>query len=1121
MTSVPKPDSKLRGILPPIPSKKPDVPSKTPVNSSEAANWTPTSPTQTRAAEAATPAANPVSATANASVLSAISDGTATLKIPLRPGKYSLNGIDFSIEPPGATAQVKVQVKNGELVSNSGDNHGTELTIEPPLSLPLWLTGKGARLTGSGAQQEVQLKLGGFFDVNLNARKLSDVLAGTPSATKGGKNQSAEAQSVAERLLDLSAVQVNAEVEMRPGPLEVGGAKVLVRPGTLFSIEGDGQKTSVKGDVRVDRLSFEQPDFRFASSGQADAKLDMELEKTATGHTLQSRITVPNLSVDYLATSRVSTAAPGAVDKVTLGPTEIRNAQFQLTSQVQLRGLQQPSFTPPTIDAWFLAKGAIKDSEVFLSHPVQPGKVKVSGNLDGAVYFNPAQGFNIEGELSSANIDVKNLTREVDGKKFTIDRVDAQGNFKVALGADTLSLEGDAKYIDVLMSDFQKQGTQLRLDMGKTHIAGAGHLSVGPEGLKTKGDFPHSTAIIEHASYKQESGKTTTIGHSEFSGTVTKLDFTGENPVLEFVNLETSLKVDNLAVEAKGATAQVRGRLTGSATEVVLNDKGFSLSGGQLETHTHLTSHIPHNLIPGVQLHSSKTEISGKSTVKLNNASVREGELSFDSAQATLEAKAGTHTPVTSQPQAIELLSADSVKGATAAQLAGVPPAAAPAGSPVDALRLLRDGTVEVEIPLKGAVSGLGVDWLKLDGAKMRVALVVKDGRIVASETKALIDEGVRLFGGATVGGASITGAHLSDEHRLHLDVRALGVTGSIPTMKLPATMDKLAELVGSQTSRGNGSLGQYFDISQARIDISNATFKEGKLPLPGGFVDIADGSKLSFHGTPLKGELTGSIGIGPGGVQLDQERLALQGAEGKATIQIAFRREGDKAIVDTTLGNLSGKIDYLLTKNAKGDYLSLGEGQISGASMNFTAQMPVGESGLPAVSGVKVSDVAINVQKFSGDLKGARATTNKGAVVELGPSHVDGHLELTPADELLLMAKVSQLDAHVRDVTVKDGSRQLQVTEGRFSGRKGEIRIAPNDVLVLDAENLSWDLHGRIAELTRAKGPLRNGDVRISGNGKLAFQSATGALQVQGTLRAEGDLRASGSGELPTPTRR
>ena len=1137
-------------------------------------------------------------------LLGALGDGTATLDVPLKAGSYKVKGVSFTVAP-GTVARVNVQVKNGELVPVGNGQKGTSVKIDPPLELPLWVTGRGVELKGTDAKQKFEAELGGFFDVSFKAKKLSEMVSGsriesasTPAPVSHGGD--AGLGELASQLVDLRNVKVDAKVTMRGSELDLGGAKVKIDPATTFWVKGDGQHATVAGHVQLDGFVLKEGGVEFASGARGgQAELSSSIDRINGGYQLDSKLSRLKLSVDTFTSSQPSAVVPGKVDRVSLGPTEIHDGELRLTTKLGMNGLSATGMGKPTVAMSLKASGTLQDAQLTVKDAKDSASASVRGQFSGRLAIGP-DGVQFDAKLTGAHVDLRDLQQTVKGNQVSIERVVADGEVQFSNASGHLIVEGNAKNLDIVVDDFKGGAGGAKADLGRTSVTGEGKFHVGADGVRAEGRM-HGAVAIDSASFNA-TGKSGSLGRSTVSGDVTKLELGKGAAQLRLENVTADLGVDRVSLDVGQASVRGGGRVKGTGT-VVLDANGFSLEGkgqvsmqlddGRVHSSTmnlvigkgsgaelninelrlgkttsvklgpgsHLDAVLSGGslqvggttvelekggraqlVVKNVELRDGKTdlrgsvkldakvksgsalgqlevqgvkvhaaEVQGRVKVSIDDVHLADDRLSFKNAQVSLDATVGHYVGLSTPGQPglgtlqdpVAAVSAADVKKSTAAQLAGItPPAAAAGASPVEALRLLRDGDVRVEVPMQGTIQELGIDVVKLPaGSKLDLSLSVRDGKIVAHDTK------VALTGGVKALGVEVLGAHLDEALRVHADLKVGGrkVSVLVPGVKLPADMDQLTTLA-AKTSKGGPSKpsanNELLDLAHAQLDVSNATFSKGRIALPGGEVILAEGSKLSFHGTPLSGELTGSVSLD--GVTLTRDDVALKGSGGRGELRLAYRREGDKAVVDGSLTNLAMSTDYVVRKSADGDYVSLGAGKMSGGSVSLHAALAVDARGIPQFTGLAAhSDATLNVPSFSGDLKGARMTTPRGSAA-LGPSHVEGAVGFSKAGGLTLKAKVDAVDAEVAGVQVRQQGKNLDVEQARLKGRSGTIELGP-DRLWVDAKELAWDATLRQVDAKVPRGQLKAGQVHVSGEGRFTYDSKQD-LRVEGKLHVDGN---------------
>jgi hypothetical protein len=1184
--------------------------------------------TASSAEAAAAGLAPKLDAIAPAPMLKALGDGTATIDVPMKAGTYKVKGISFTVKP-GTVAHVNVQVKNGELVPVGHGQKGTGVKVDPPLDLPLWVTGQGVELKGDDAKQKFDVELGGFFDLHFKAKKLSELVSGGGAAV-GGSGSSASAPSngaaspspfaeLAGQLIDPTKLKVDARVTLRDATLDVGGAKVKVDPTTTFSVKGDGQHASLSGHVQLDGFSLNQGGVQLASHGGGQAELSATMDRVATGYQLDSRLTGARLSVDSLTSAHPSSVAPGKVDSLSLGPTEVHDGSIHHTSQLGMNGLKPTGLSKPTVELSFKGSGTVNDAQLTVKDSKDTAHLAVKGNFNGTVGLGP-DGLKFDAQVTGAHVDVRDLQETLKGSQVSIDHAVADGDLHITNKPGQLLIDGQAHHIDVLVDDFKGGAKGVKADLGRTAVTGDGSFHVGSDGVDVEGRL-HGSATIDAASFSN--GKTkAALGSSTVSGDVTKLDLRGGAANLRLENVTADLGVKRASLDVGQASVQGGGRVKASGT-VVLDGDGFALDGkGQLsmqldDGRVHSSSvdlslakgskaelninelsfgkTTKVGLGPGTQLdavlaggsvkvggntvqlesggraqfsvnhvdvkngkadllgslkldgrvkgdhlklpegaHGSMTvhpsDVEGRLKVSVDGVHLADDRLSFSNGQVSLDATIGHYTgaKVLGQPgvgtmqDPVPSVSVEDVKKSTAAQLAGVTAPPPVPGSPVDALKLLRDGQLRLDVPMQGSIHHLGMDLVKIPpGARLDLSLSVHDGKVVAADSKAT------LTGGVTALGVEVLGVHLDDKLRLHADLKFAGKSISVPVpgVHIPVDMEDMTAMgtkpaSPSSKSRGSSSspasskpsIQNFFDITHAQLDVTNATVKKGRIPLPGGSVDVTDGARISFHGTPLAGELTGSLAFDA--LTLNEQTMALKSRDGRGDLRLTYHREGDKAVVDGGLTNLSANTDYVAAKFSNGGYLSVGQGRASGGQLVIHSSVPVDANGLPKFEDATESTARITLGSFAGELKGGHIITHKGLDVTMGASQVDLALAWGTDTGVTVKGTVDTINGELSHWKLgnQGTAAATDVERARVRGTGARIDIGPNRV-AFDGAALAWDITGRQVEAapgTTPAGPtpIQHGQVHISGEGHLAFDSH-GEIRLDGQLKVEGSAAA------------
>ena len=469
-------------------------------------------------------------------------------------------------------------------------------------------------------------------------------------------------------------------------------------------------------------------------------------------------------------------------------------------------------------------------------------------------------------------------------------------------------------------------------------------------------------------------------------------------------------------------------------------------------------------------------------------------------------------------------IAASDVSRLSAASIAGASAASAAHFDPVDVARRLENGTLEFEIPVAGKL-GSGY-WKSADfarGTKLSVTARVENGKLVPGEVKA-------KFSSSGDGPLWVTarGAYIDSDNTLRLDLggmRDFAVKGmeKMPT-DVAGFVDRLTgrsttgaggggrsgagsgASTGSAASSGDAQL-KAFKFPDARIEIRDAQFKSGTLPLPGGNVDVKPGTKFSLSGTMQKATLTGRVDFNA--LELAQDGVALKAGAGSADLRVDYSSRGDRAEVTTALDNLSLDLQYAVTKRANGDYIHLARGTTSGASFHGTTNLHLNELGLP--DRIDAGEGKLDVPRFNGQIEGARVTVPDAdgtAQIEIGRSAVEGEIR-ADKQRILVRGKVAQLDATLHDFQVKSDTAAADIDYARIKG-SGRVDFGSDSGLTIDAKVSAVDVRGR-----EFKGAGRGFSVDtvttyLTGQGQLKFQS-NGELAVTGDLHLDSALTSGG----------
>lgn len=1137
-------------------------------------------------------------------LLKSLGDGHVTIDVPMRPGDYKFHGIPFTVKP-GTVAHVQAQVKNGDLVAFGPDQSGTRVVIDPPLDLPLWVTGDGVELKGEPAHQQFEADLGGFFNLSFDAKKLNELAssgdARLPEKQRADLTKKLPGLSpLALALVDLSSVQLDATVNLRDRDLDLGGARLKVNPATTFSLKSDGTHATLTGHVQLDHMWLDQGGVRMFTNGGGTADLRAQVDRTSDGYRLNSVVDHLNVSLDVLDSRHESAVSPGTFNHLSLGPSEVHDGTITVGAKLGIDGLRV-SASQPTVAMDLKGSGVVNELSMTVRDDKDTTHADFSGDYTGSVHLGP-DGLALDAKLTKAHVGLRDLQQTLNANVISVEHALARGDFDVVAKSGQVQVDGYATNLDVVVDDFQND----KIDMGRTTVAGEGELHVGAKGLQAKGHFV-TDANIDSVEFGKGKGAGQ-LGASHLSGDLTDLNFGQGAPSFRAVGVDASLRVEDTRFNTGATSVQGGGAVKGKG-DVSFDATGFTLDGssqlsfaldaGRLHTTTadlrfaegsgaelklrelRIGKDSRIRLAPGTdihalleggtvkvagqQLHLDKggqaefkvksanlttsstdvrgslkvdaplharldglavkgvkvhpTDATGRVKLSIDDVQLSGNTLSLAGADASVDLRVGRYTgvKVPGQPgvgalrDPVPTLSKDEVAKTSATTMANVPPVTGPA-NPVEALRLLRDGQVTASVPLTGSIPVLGVNVVKFrPGAGVTLSFVVEGGKINLDKTSVAL-QNVKAMG------LKVVGAQINDKQHLVLDVSIMGKVVSVPVpgWQAPTTTEELADSFSSRKKHPKGDNGgfvaQHVDVQNAHLDVSNAVFSRGQVEVPGGTIDLAEGARLSLHGTPLAGQLSGVVGLE--GVTLGRDTVALRGGPGRGEVSMSWQRTGGWLEVSGSIKNLAAEVSDLAQKSPNGDYVQLGAGKVSGGTIAFSGLAQLDANGLPAKVAPKVQQVDLNIGHFVGDLKSARRTTKQG-FAELGPSHVEGSVGYSNAGGLTLKGKVAHVDAHVSGTRTQRSGRRLDVEDARLVGEAGTVDFGP-DKIAIDARGLAWDATVRNLPVPG----IGKNQVHITGEGRFNYDSTT-ELKLEGQLHIDAHDEPGATASVITLNRR
>jgi hypothetical protein len=394
-----------------------------------------------------------------------------------------------------------------------------------------------------------------------------------------------------------------------------------------------------------------------------------------------------------------------------------------------------------------------------------------------------------------------------------------------------------------------------------------------------------------------------------------------------------------------------------------------------------------------------------------------------------------------------------------AAPAAPVAAAAARAASPLDALKLVRSGDVELVIPVRPGAFDLGVAATARPDTVVRISAHVKDGVVDFTKTSLKftppLEVGplsndlseVRL----TKDGDVVVDLSWLPDPRLEsrlpsrfadlvdvlasgraMPVKVLGVTvdsvgGSRPGSPAPSGGAGVEPAAASPAGprRSEPTLLEKLDTARATVSVKNVGFVDGLVPLGElGRVKVGRQSKLELTGTLEQLSLTAhaqfeQLDVAAGGT-------SVKGSAGTADLAVQWSGNvlGASGAVKASITNLTLATESAVSRRENGDFIELAQGSVQNGSLTLER----GAGAAPRAS--------IDLPRFRGTISRGQITVPDGdgtATIRLSRSTVAGSVQVD-AGRVLVRGDV-ELNAELSDFQGPAGGPGVSIASAQLRG--------------------------------------------------------------------------------------
>ncbi len=482
---------------------------------------------------------------------------------------------------------------------------------------------------------------------------------------------------------------------------------------------------------------------------------------------------------------------------------------------------------------------------------------------------------------------------------------------------------------------------------------------------------------------------------------------------------------------------------------------------------------------------------------------------------------------------------------------------AAQAVSPSEALKLVKNGDIDIVMPLGEGDLNMGIKAHVRPNTVMKISAHVKDGVIDFKHTNVKFDPPM------DVGpmGNDVSGAQMTSDGRIRIDLNWLPdpKIGSKAPAKLSEFVDYIQNMKsmpvkmlgvkvyniktsssgssGSTTpTSGNTGTGSTaatgtdmspvldkIDASKTTISIKNVSFNDGVVPMGSmGRVQLGADSKLEISGTLNDLTLKGHASLKQ--LDLDASGTHVKGTTGSADISVNWSGKtlNAQGTVKATLSNFNLTTESAVSRRENGDFIELAKGSIQQGSL--TLEQEIGSGSTSARS------ATLDVKKFQGTISNGQITVPDGdgtATIKIAKSTVSGSVHVD-GKHILVNGDV-ELHAELTDFQAPAEGMNLSIASAKIDGKTNvvfdtETGIKANGSVRLQAklddkaQKLSTDgqsvtLSDGSLDVTATKLEIgKGGELNVAAKGKIDIGVKNAELGQKGMSMKLGESRISGS---------
>lgn len=336
---------------------------------------------------------------------------------------------------------------------------------------------------------------------------------------------------------------------------------------------------------------------------------------------------------------------------------------------------------------------------------------------------------------------------------------------------------------------------------------------------------------------------------------------------------------------------------------------------------------------------------------------------------------------------------------------------------------MVADGNVSLELPGIAGSYGSGLESFTVaPGLRARMVAVVRNGEIVPGATEFVFEPPLDNALWITTPRFTLNSrgeiiASLTNFPDMNITKSVLGVD------RLPLNLNQLYTLLNERAdamaAQAASSMGNPFDVTRYRLNITNATLLPGQLPVPGATVQMGAGTRVNISSDRNNVHINGNFRLARFDASANGSHLDIRSLSADGQIDLRLDDSGRPTRVTTNLTHINGRLqDSVLSDGTS--TLNVASVALADARLSLCVDLP--ESGAPRLQLRDVNFPAISTRITGGALAvpvtGASDTTPHTQLVRLADASFSGSVGLDSNGQPVIDARTTTLNASADNIT-------------------------------------------------------------------------------------------------------